>query len=128
MADEPDRYVGGPLRKNPMSAAEFAVFFNDVCSIATDPERAEFSPLDVLKKHGLAVDLPPQAARNLMPILRDNKERALTRMRAGGRTLGWAECGACGACGVCVACGGLDAGVPGAAAAAVWAIATVQPE
>ena len=124
MEGEPEDQArkNAPRRKGPMSGAEFAVFFNDVYSVATDPDRAHLAPLDALEKHGIDVDLPPEVARTLMPLLRANRQVALENMRRQGGGLGWAECGACGACGVCAACGGLNIGAPGAAAAAIWAI------
>ena len=101
-----------------MSSMEFAVFFNELFAMASDPDRDKVSPLEVMEKYDIQIELPPSISARVMPLLQSTRA-SVPSVRA-------SECGACGACGACAACGGLNFGVPGAAAAAIWAIA-VQP-
>ncbi len=97
-----------------MTAEQFKSFFDDLSTIATDPTRGATSPMDVLKKHGLEVELSPKLEAQLKPAL---VATAQTRVRVQGNA-----CGVCPVCGVCVACGEINYGTPGACAASVWNI------
>jgi hypothetical protein len=107
-----------PIR-GPMRGAAFAVFFNDLAAIATDAARSETTPMELLQRSGLDVDLPPDLDRRLRPLL--TASRASIGLRPG--TVTASSCGACGACGACALCGQINYGVPGAAAAAIWGLA-----
>jgi hypothetical protein len=124
MAGEPEDHVeartAGSISS--MSPAAFAIFFNDVFSLATDPDREHLTPLDAMRKHGITVDLPPEIARTLMPVLQMSKREIV---RGGGPVVGGTlgnACGSCGACSLCTLCGELNAAAVGAASAALWNI------
>lgn len=121
-AEKAEEHVEARASRNTgaMSPAGFAVFFNDVFSLATDPDREHLTPLDALRKHGLNVDLPPEIARTLMPVLQMSKQQIV---RGGGPVIGGTlgnACGACGACSLCTLCGEINAAAVGAASAALW--------
>jgi hypothetical protein len=106
-------------RQTSMRSAEFAVFTNDVFETVLGT-RGDVAPLDVLRKYGLDVDLPPNLEAKVMPLLKATRDSSrVSSMRGGG------ACGACGACGLCAACGALNAASVGAAAAAVWAFLSI---
>jgi hypothetical protein len=103
-------------RHQPLTSAQMSGLFEDLFAVATNPERANTSPLEVLQKHGVTLGLPADVMKQFGKSLG-------TKKGPGGRgPVQASECGVCGACGVCAACLELNVGAAGAAAAAVWAI------
>jgi hypothetical protein len=79
-----------------MQSAQFQTFFNEAFDVATDPQRGNLTPRQLLERHGIAsVQLPASAARRLTPLLN-------SPLRGGSLSL--KLCGDCNVCAVCVYC------------------------
>jgi hypothetical protein len=90
-----------------MRSAAFAVFFNDLMSMATDPTREAVSPREVLRKHGLDLDLPPEVERQIGPLLSDSPGAIRAKVDP-NKPRPKPKCGVCGVCGTCALCGEIN--------------------